>query len=64
MPTAEPADLKPTYLLERIIETAARETRIWTRRNLRRKNFIQSNSLIETPVIMTYDAGDFAGNSR
>lgn len=48
------------YLLERIIETAAREMNM-DPAELRRKNFIQSFPH-ETPVIMTYDAGDFAGN--
>jgi carbon-monoxide dehydrogenase large subunit len=48
------------YLIERIIETAAREMNM-DPAELRRKNFINSFPH-ETPVIMTYDAGDFAGN--
>ncbi|MEM7259937.1 MAG: xanthine dehydrogenase family protein molybdopterin-binding subunit, partial [Pseudomonadota bacterium] len=48
------------YLIERIIETAAREMNM-DPAELRRKNFIRSFPH-ETPVIMTYDAGDFEGN--
>lgn len=48
------------YLVERIMETAARELGV-DPAELRRANFVQSFPH-ETPVIMTYDAGDFAGN--
>ncbi|MCC5778718.1 xanthine dehydrogenase family protein molybdopterin-binding subunit [Nitratireductor sp. B36] len=48
------------YLVERIMETAARELGVDTA-ELRRINFIRQFPH-ETPVIMTYDAGDFAGN--
>ncbi|MEL6588118.1 MAG: xanthine dehydrogenase family protein molybdopterin-binding subunit, partial [Pseudomonadota bacterium] len=48
------------YLIERMLETAARELNI-DPAELRRRNFIQSFPH-ETPVIMTYDAGDFDGN--
>ncbi|MEL6799812.1 MAG: xanthine dehydrogenase family protein molybdopterin-binding subunit [Pseudomonadota bacterium] len=48
------------YLIERVLETAARELGV-DPGDLRRKNFIQSFPH-ETPVIMTYDAGDFDGN--
>lgn len=46
-----------TYVLERIMETAARELKI-SPVELRRKNFIRSFPH-QTPVIMNYDAGDF-----
>jgi len=49
-----------TYLLERMMETAAREMGI-DPADLRRRNFIQSFPH-QTPVIMCYDAGDFDGN--
>ncbi|MDS1138721.1 xanthine dehydrogenase family protein molybdopterin-binding subunit [Nitratireductor indicus] len=48
------------FLVERIMETAARELGV-DPAELRRKNFIKSFPH-QTPVIMTYDAGDFAGN--
>lgn len=46
-----------TYLLERTVETAARELGI-SPAELRRKNFIRSFPY-QTPVIMCYDAGDY-----
>ncbi|RYC04561.1 xanthine dehydrogenase family protein molybdopterin-binding subunit [Ciceribacter ferrooxidans] len=46
-----------TYLLERTVETAARELGL-SPAELRRKNFIRSFPH-QTPVIMTYDAGDY-----
>ncbi|RWL86797.1 MAG: xanthine dehydrogenase family protein molybdopterin-binding subunit [Mesorhizobium sp.] len=46
-----------TYLLERTMETAARELGI-SPAELRRKNFITSFPH-QTPVIMNYDAGDY-----
>lgn len=49
-----------TFLIERMMETAAREMGI-DPAELRRRNFIQSFPH-QTPVIMTYDAGDFPGN--
>lgn len=45
------------YLLERVMETAARELGV-TPADLRRKNFIREFPY-QTPVIMCYDAGDF-----
>jgi carbon-monoxide dehydrogenase large subunit len=48
------------YLIERMMETAAHEMGL-NPADLRRRNFIQSFPH-ETPVIMTYDAGDFDGN--
>ncbi len=48
------------YLVERMMETAARELGK-DPAELRRINFIQEFPH-ETPVIMTYDAGDFDGN--
>ena len=48
------------YLIERMMETAAREMGK-DPGELRRANFIDSFPH-ETPVIMTYDAGDFGGN--
>ncbi|MBT9291802.1 xanthine dehydrogenase family protein molybdopterin-binding subunit [Prosthecodimorpha staleyi] len=46
-----------TYLLERMMETAARQFGL-DPTDLRRKNFITSFPY-QTPVIMTYDAGDY-----
>lgn len=46
-----------TYLIERIMETAAREMGM-DPAELRRRNFIQSFPH-QTPVILAYDAGDF-----
>ena len=46
-----------TYLLERIVETAARELGV-DPAELRRKNFIREFPY-QTPVIMCYDAGDY-----
>ena len=46
-----------TYLLERTMETAARELGV-SPAELRRKNFITSFPH-QTPVIMNYDAGDY-----
>ncbi len=46
-----------TYVLERIVETAARELGV-SPPELRRKNFI-TEFPYETPVIMAYDAGDY-----
>jgi aerobic carbon-monoxide dehydrogenase large subunit len=46
-----------TYVLERVVETAARELGI-SPAELRRRNFIKSFPY-QTPVIMNYDAGDY-----
>jgi len=46
-----------TYLLERTVETAARELGI-SPAELRRKNFIRTFPY-QTPVIMNYDTGDY-----
>ncbi|MBO6636232.1 MAG: molybdopterin-dependent oxidoreductase, partial [Parvibaculum sp.] len=46
-----------TYLVERIVETAARETGI-DPAELRRRNFVRTFPH-QTPVIMNYDAGDY-----
>ena len=48
------------YLVERLMETAAREMGM-DPAELRRRNFIREFPH-ETPVIMAYDAGDFGGN--
>ncbi|MEO0909369.1 MAG: xanthine dehydrogenase family protein molybdopterin-binding subunit, partial [Pseudomonadota bacterium] len=48
------------YLLERMMETAARELGV-SPADLRRANFIQEFPH-QTPVIMAYDAGDFNAN--
>ncbi|MVA98475.1 molybdopterin-dependent oxidoreductase [Nitratireductor sp. CAU 1489] len=47
-----------TYVVERVVETAARELGI-SPPELRRKNFI-TEFPHQTPVIMNYDAGDYA----
>ena len=49
-----------TYVLERTMETAARELGI-SPAELRRKNFINTFPY-QTPVIMTYDAGNYAAS--
>ena len=46
-----------TYVVERIVETAARELRM-DPAEFRRRNFVQSFPH-QTPVIMCYDAGDY-----
>jgi carbon-monoxide dehydrogenase large subunit len=46
-----------TFVVERIVETAARELGV-APEELRRKNFIRSFPH-QTPVIMNYDAGDY-----
>lgn len=46
-----------TYVVERLVETAARETGL-DPAELRKRNFIREFPH-ETPVIMTYDAGDY-----
>ncbi len=46
-----------TYLVERTMETAARELGV-SPAELRRKNFVKSFPH-QTPVIMCYDAGDY-----
>jgi carbon-monoxide dehydrogenase large subunit len=49
-----------SYVLERTIETAARELGV-SPAELRRKNFV-SQFPHQTPVIMCYDAGDFSAS--
>ena len=49
-----------TYLLERTVETAARELGL-SPAEFRRKNFI-TQFPHQTPVIMNYDAGDYAAS--
>jgi carbon-monoxide dehydrogenase large subunit len=49
-----------SYLLERLMETAARQFKV-DPAELRRKNFITSFPH-QTPVIMTYDVGDFGAS--
>ena len=46
-----------TFVMERLVETAARELGV-SPAELRRKNFIRTFPY-QTPVIMTYDAGDY-----
>ena len=46
-----------TYVVERLVETAARELKI-DPAELRRKNFINTFPY-QTPVIMAYDTGDY-----
>ncbi len=48
-----------TYVVERIVETAARECGL-DPAEIRRRNFIQPTDYpYQTPVIMTYDCGDY-----
>jgi carbon-monoxide dehydrogenase large subunit len=49
-----------TFLIERIVETAARETGI-DPAEIRRRNFVTVFPH-QTPVIMNYDAGDYAAS--
>src|SRR6201986_5166544 len=49
-----------SYLLERMMETAARQLKV-DPTELRRKNFI-TQFPHQTPVIMAYDIGDFGGS--
>ncbi|MEO3386401.1 xanthine dehydrogenase family protein molybdopterin-binding subunit [Mesorhizobium sp. CAU 1741] len=46
-----------TYVVERVVETAARELGV-SPAELRRKNFVREFPY-QTPVIMAYDAGDY-----
>lgn len=48
------------YLIERMMETAARELGV-DAGELRRQNFVKEFPH-QTPVIMAYDSGDFSGN--
>ncbi|MEM6711850.1 MAG: xanthine dehydrogenase family protein molybdopterin-binding subunit [Pseudomonadota bacterium] len=48
------------YMIERVMEVAARQLGV-DPAELRRKNFINEFPY-QTPVILTYDAGDFDGN--
>src|SRR3954452_4845554 len=50
------------FVLERLVETAARELGV-SPAELRRKNFVRTFPY-QTPVIMTYDAGDFETSLR
>ena len=50
------------YLLERIVENAARETGI-DKAEIRRRNFIPQSAMpYQTPVALQYDSGDFVRN--
>jgi len=50
-----------TFVLERIVEQAAREMKI-DKAELRRRNFIASDAYpYQTPVALTYDSGNYAG---
>ena len=49
-----------TFVVERVVETAARELGV-SPADLRRRNFITSFPH-QTPVIMAYDAGDYAAS--
>jgi carbon-monoxide dehydrogenase large subunit len=50
------------YLLERLVEHAARQTGI-DRAELRRRNFIPKSAMpYQTPVALQYDTGDFVAN--
>ena len=50
------------YLLERLVERAARETGI-DKAEIRRRNFIAASEMpYQTPVALQYDSGDFVRN--
>jgi carbon-monoxide dehydrogenase large subunit len=51
-----------TFVVERLVEVAARELRM-DPAELRRKNFVKSFPH-QTPVIMTYDVGDYDASMR
>src|SRR2546427_508368 len=51
-----------TFVVERLVEVAARELAVEPA-ELRRKNFIR-NFPYQTPVIMSYDTGDYHGSLR
>jgi aerobic carbon-monoxide dehydrogenase large subunit len=47
------------YVIERLVDTAARETKI-DRAELRRRNFVPRDAYpYQTPVALTYDSGDY-----
>jgi carbon-monoxide dehydrogenase large subunit len=49
-----------TYLLERLVETAARELKIGPA-EIRRRNFVAADAFpYQTPVALLYDSGDYA----
>ena len=51
-----------TYLLERVVETAAREMNI-DPADLRRRNYIQTDAFpYQTPVVHQYDIGDYGAS--
>ncbi len=51
-----------SYIIERLVNAAARETGLG-RDEIRRRNFISPSAMpYATPLIATYDSGDFAAN--
>jgi len=50
------------YILERLVDAAARETGLG-RDEIRRRNFVPASAMpYKTPMIVTYDSGDFRAN--
>ncbi len=50
-----------SYIIERLVDAAAHETGL-AREEIRRRNFIPSSAMpYQTPMIVAYDSGDFAG---
>ena len=50
-----------TFVVERLVDVAARETGI-DRVELRRRNFVAPDAFpYQTPVVLTYDSGNYAG---
>jgi carbon-monoxide dehydrogenase large subunit len=50
------------YILERLVDAAARETGL-ARDEIRRRNFVAAAAMpYKTPMIVTYDSGDFRAN--
>jgi aerobic carbon-monoxide dehydrogenase large subunit len=50
------------YILERLVDRAARETGL-TADEIRRRNFVPASAMpYKTPMIVTYDSGDFPRN--
>ena len=58
MPIAAPAARRRPIVVERMVEIGGARARAATRPKFRRKNFI-TQFPHQTPVIMTYDAGDY-----
>ncbi len=53
-----------SYIIERLVDAAAVETGL-TRDEIRRRNFVPASAMpYQTPMIVNYDSGDFAGTMK